>query len=111
MCTLGSSWKSQVHALTACLEKTAKQTTDIILYDQKVIVFKMESDVMLYVVGGPEENEVLLYRYDQRKKISRGWLEKLLDKSSLILALCSLYGILLTFFSSTQLNLRFTDTR
>lgn len=44
-------------------EKTAKQTTDIILYDQKVIVFKMESDVMLYVVGGPEENEVLLYRY------------------------------------------------
>jgi hypothetical protein len=49
-------------SLTACLEKTAKQTTDIILYDQKVIVFKMESDVMLYVVGGPEENEVLLYR-------------------------------------------------
>ncbi|KAF2012259.1 snare-like protein [Aaosphaeria arxii CBS 175.79] len=43
------------------LEKTAKQTTDIILYDQKVIVFKMESDVMLYVVGGAEENEVLLY--------------------------------------------------
>ena len=44
-------------------EKMAKQTTDIILYDQKVIVFKMESDVMLYVVGGAEENEVLLYRY------------------------------------------------
>ncbi|KAH8726475.1 Longin-like domain-containing protein [Phaeosphaeriaceae sp. PMI808] len=43
------------------LEKTAKQTTDIILYDQKVVVFKMESDVMLYVVGGSEENEVLLY--------------------------------------------------
>ncbi|EAT82872.1 coatomer subunit zeta [Parastagonospora nodorum] len=43
------------------LEKTAKQTTDIILYDQKVVVFKMESDVMLYVVGGAEENEVLLY--------------------------------------------------
>ncbi|KAJ4992300.1 clathrin adaptor complex small chain [Stagonosporopsis vannaccii] len=43
------------------LEKTAKQTTDIILYDQKVVVFKMESDVMLYVVGSAEENEVLLY--------------------------------------------------
>ncbi|KAH7356340.1 Longin-like domain-containing protein [Pyrenochaeta sp. MPI-SDFR-AT-0127] len=43
------------------LEKTAKQTTDIILYDQKVIVFKMESDVMLYVVGSVDENEVLLY--------------------------------------------------
>jgi hypothetical protein len=44
-------------------EKTAKQTTDIILYDGKVVVFKMESDVMLYVVGSAEENEVLLYRY------------------------------------------------
>lgn len=50
-------------ALTRCTEKTAKQTTDIILYDQKVIVFKMESDVMLYVVGSADENEVLLYRY------------------------------------------------
>jgi hypothetical protein len=28
-----------------------------------VVVFKMESDVMLYVVGSAEENEVLLYRY------------------------------------------------
>jgi hypothetical protein len=45
-------------------EKTAKQTTDIVLYDQKVVVFKMESDVMLYVVGSVDENEVLLYRYD-----------------------------------------------
>ncbi|KAF1979660.1 snare-like protein [Bimuria novae-zelandiae CBS 107.79] len=43
------------------LEKTAKQTTDIILYDQKVVVFKMESDMMLYVVGRADENEVLLY--------------------------------------------------
>ena len=43
------------------LEKTAKQTSDVILYDNKVVVFKMESDVMLYVVGGSEENEILLY--------------------------------------------------
>jgi len=43
------------------LDKTAKQTSDIILYDNKVIVFKMESDVMLYVVGGADENEILLY--------------------------------------------------
>jgi hypothetical protein len=49
--------------LTQHTEKTAKQTTDIILYDGKVIVFKMESDVMLYVVGSADENEVLLYRY------------------------------------------------
>ncbi|OAX78666.1 hypothetical protein ACJ72_07022, partial [Emergomyces africanus] len=43
------------------LEKTVKQTSDVILYDNRVVVFKTEGDVMLYVVGGPEENEVLLY--------------------------------------------------
>lgn len=43
------------------LEKTAKQTSDVILYDNKVVVFKMESDVMLYVVGDMHENEILLY--------------------------------------------------
>ena len=43
------------------LEKTAKQTSDVILYDNRVVVFKMESDVMLYVVGGAGENEIMLY--------------------------------------------------
>jgi hypothetical protein len=42
-------------------EKTAKQTSDVILYDNRVVVFKMESDVMMYVVGGSEENEIMLY--------------------------------------------------
>ncbi|EGP86658.1 unnamed protein product [Zymoseptoria tritici ST99CH_1A5] len=43
------------------LEKTAKQTSDVILYDNRVVVFKMEQDVMMYVVGGAEENEIMLY--------------------------------------------------
>ena len=43
------------------MEKTAKQTSDVILYDNRVVVFKMESDVMLYVVGGADENEIMLY--------------------------------------------------
>lgn len=43
------------------LEKTAKQTSDVILYDNRVVVFKVEGDVMLYVVGGAEENEIMLY--------------------------------------------------
>ncbi|KAI9812013.1 MAG: Golgi-to-ER vesicle coat component [Pycnora praestabilis] len=43
------------------LDKTSKQTSDIILYDNRVVVFKMESDVMLYVIGGADENEILLY--------------------------------------------------
>jgi hypothetical protein len=55
------SLKEQKSFEKGLLEKTAKQTSDVILYDNKVVVFKMESDVMLYVVGGPEENEILLY--------------------------------------------------
>jgi len=43
------------------LEKTAKQTNDVILYDNRIVVFKVESDVMLYVVGGADENEILLF--------------------------------------------------
>ncbi|MCJ1273436.1 Golgi-to-ER vesicle coat component [Puttea exsequens] len=43
------------------LEKTNKQSSDIILYDGRIVVFKMEGDVMMYVVGGPEENEILLF--------------------------------------------------
>lgn len=43
------------------VEKTAKQSSDIILYDNRIVVFKSQSDVMLYVVGGMEENEVLLH--------------------------------------------------
>lgn len=42
-------------------EKTNKSGTDVILYDGKVVVFKMEGDVMLYVVGGGDENEILLF--------------------------------------------------
>lgn len=43
------------------LEKTVKSTNDIILYDNRIVVYKTEGDLMLYVVGGPEENELLLY--------------------------------------------------
>lgn len=43
------------------MEKTNKTTSDVILYDNRVVVFKMEGDVMLYVVGGAEENEVMLF--------------------------------------------------
>lgn len=56
-----STLKEQKAFEKGLLEKTAKQTSDVILYDNKVVVFKMESDVMIYVVGGQEENEILLY--------------------------------------------------
>jgi hypothetical protein len=43
------------------VEKTAKQNSDVILYDNRVIVFKTEADIMLYVVGSADENEIMLY--------------------------------------------------
>ena len=43
------------------MEKTNKSSTDVILYDGKVVVFKMEGDVMMFIVGGGEENEILLF--------------------------------------------------
>ncbi|KAH0595993.1 hypothetical protein MHUMG1_06543 [Metarhizium humberi] len=43
------------------IEKTAKQTGDIILYDNRIVLYKLESDIMIYVVGSLEENEILLY--------------------------------------------------
>lgn len=43
------------------IDKTGKQTGDIILYDNRIVLYKLESDVMIYVVGAADENEILLY--------------------------------------------------
>ena len=56
-----SALKDQKAFEKGLLEKTAKQTSDIILYDNRIVVFKVESDVMLYVVGDAAENEIMLY--------------------------------------------------
>lgn len=53
--------KSQKTFEKGLLDKTVKQTGDIILYDNRIVLYKMESDVMMYVVGDVSENEVLLY--------------------------------------------------
>ena len=45
-----------------CLfEKTKKQTSDVILYDNKLVLYKQAVDATLYVIGGIEENEIMLY--------------------------------------------------
>ncbi|KAK3335746.1 Longin-like domain-containing protein [Cercophora scortea] len=48
---------SQLRFEKTLLQKTAKQTGDILVLDGRI----MESDVALYVVGSLNENEVLLY--------------------------------------------------
>jgi coatomer subunit zeta len=42
-------------------EKTRKQTSDVILFENRLVVYKQAVDVTLYVVGGAEENEIMLY--------------------------------------------------
>jgi len=53
--------KSQKAFEKGLIDKTVKQTGDIILYDNRVVLYKLESDVMIYVVGNVDENEILLY--------------------------------------------------
>ncbi|KAK6502027.1 Golgi-to-ER vesicle coat component [Arthrobotrys musiformis] len=42
-------------------QKTFKQSSDIILYDNRIVVYKPESDITLYVIGSLSENPILLY--------------------------------------------------
>lgn len=56
-----SDVKSQKAFEKGLIDKTAKQNGDIILYDNRIVLYKMESDVMMYVVGSVDENEILLY--------------------------------------------------
>lgn len=53
--------KEQTTFEKGLVDKTAKTSNDIILYDGRIVVFKAEGDVLLYVVGGMDENEVLLW--------------------------------------------------
>ncbi|KAK9457596.1 Longin-like domain-containing protein [Dipodascopsis uninucleata] len=43
-------------------DKTHKQGTDIILFDNHVVVYKEVLDVIIFVVGGLNENETMLYQ-------------------------------------------------
>jgi len=43
------------------LEKTVKTNGDVILYDNRVVTYKTEGDVMIFIVGSAEENEILLF--------------------------------------------------
>jgi len=56
-----ASVKEQKSFEKGLVEKTNKVNGDIILYDNRVVVYKQESDILLYVVGGSDENEILLF--------------------------------------------------
>ena len=53
--------KDQKNFEKGLFEKTKKQSSDVILYDNRLVVYKQGVDCVLYVVGGAEENEIMLY--------------------------------------------------
>ncbi|ANB14678.1 Ret3p [Sugiyamaella lignohabitans] len=59
---LATSVKDQTAFEKGLFAKTNKQNADVILYDSKVIVYKQIVDISLYIVGGMEENEAMLYQ-------------------------------------------------
>ena len=67
---LQKSFEKGLHAKT---QKPASQpgAGDIILYDNRIVVFKQEGDVAMYVVGGAQENEMLLWH------VLLGWRDAL----------------------------------
>lgn len=52
--------KQQLQFEKALFKKTAKQHAEIILFDKYIVVYKEVADVLIYVVGGLDENEVAL---------------------------------------------------
>ena len=78
------------------LAKTAKQTGDILLYDNHIVLYKMESDVALYVVGSQDENEILVSRH-----LSMG-----VASETLANLVAKLYNVLLALRDSLHLLFR-----
>lgn len=54
--------KDQKTFETGLFNKTNKQNSDVIIYDGNVVVYKQIVDVSIYIVGGLEENEAMLYQ-------------------------------------------------
>ncbi|KAI9102818.1 coatomer protein complex, subunit zeta 1 [Phlyctochytrium arcticum] len=54
------SLKEQRAFEKSLFDKTKKTTSDIILFDNQVVVYKNSIDVLIYVLGSAEENELIL---------------------------------------------------
>jgi hypothetical protein len=45
----------------ALFEKTFKQNTDVVLFESRVVCFKASADLIMYVIGNGDENELMIY--------------------------------------------------
>lgn len=53
--------KDQGNFEKGLLEKTNKANGDIIMFDARLVSYKAEGDIIIYVVGDEAESELLLY--------------------------------------------------
>lgn len=58
---LTTNQKKQKQFEADLFNKTHKQNADIILFENHIVVYKEYSDFIVYVVGGLDQNEVMLY--------------------------------------------------
>lgn len=58
---LATNQKKQKQFETELFKKTYKQNADIILFDNHTVVYKEYSDFIIYIIGGLDQNEVMLY--------------------------------------------------
>ncbi|KAG5518259.1 hypothetical protein PMAC_003055 [Pneumocystis sp. 'macacae'] len=66
-------------------EKTKKTNNDVILYENHTVVYKSSVDITIYVIGGQDENELILYEVLTTLKDTLEMLFKMLiDKHVLL---------------------------
>ncbi|ORY81314.1 Longin-like domain-containing protein [Protomyces lactucae-debilis] len=45
----------------ALFKKTQKQNADVVLFDGRVVCYKSSADLVMYVIGNGDENELMIY--------------------------------------------------
>eukprot|EP00916_Digyalum_oweni_P008777 GHVL01014641.1.p1 GENE.GHVL01014641.1~~GHVL01014641.1.p1 ORF type:complete len:179 (+),score=31.99 GHVL01014641.1:18-554(+) len=59
-CDFLSQQKFEAHVVAKSLKVTGRQEVEIVMVEEYVVVLRSHPDVTIYLVGAPDENEVLL---------------------------------------------------
>ncbi|EMR10802.1 hypothetical protein PNEG_00949 [Pneumocystis murina B123] len=82
---LYSTVKNQKAFEKGLWEKTKKTNNEIILYENYMVVYKTSIDITMYIVGGQDENELMLYELlTTLKETLEILLKMLIDKHALL---------------------------
>lgn len=80
-----STLKEQRNFEKGLWEKTKKTNHEVILYENYMVVYKTSIDIMMYIIGGQDENELMLHEVLVTLKETLEILFKMLiDKHALL---------------------------